>query len=62
MVELRKYIDGQGRIPYDDWLERVRDRNALNRIKARLKRLALGNEGERAPVGEGVMELKNQGG
>jgi putative addiction module killer protein len=58
MVDIRKYVDAQGRVPFDDWLVRVRDHDAVDRVKARLKRLERGNEGERAPVGEGVMEMK----
>lgn len=41
-----------------DWLGTLRDRAARARIEARLVRLADGNIGDAAPVGEGVSELR----
>lgn len=58
MVEIRKHEDGQGRIPFDDWLARVRDRRAVLKVTVRLDRLADGNEGDWKSVGEGVRELR----
>ena len=58
MVEIRKYVDEQGRIPYDDWLVHVRDRQAIARINTRIRQMEGGNEGDWKPVGEGVRELR----
>jgi putative addiction module killer protein len=40
------------------WLEGLKDRKAKARIQARIDRLALGNFGDVAPVGNGVSELR----
>lgn len=58
MVEVRKYRDRQGRVPFDDWLSRLRDRKAQRRIQLRIDRLSLGLEGDWKAVGGGVRELR----
>jgi len=40
------------------WLDNLRDIKGRARIQARIERLAAGNPGDVAPVGEGVSELK----
>jgi len=40
------------------WLDSLRDLRARARIQARIERLAMGNPGDVAPVGEGVSELR----
>lgn len=41
-----------------DWLSGLRDSRARTKVVARIKRLAFGNSGDIAPVGEGVSELR----
>lgn len=43
---------------FDDWMARLRDRDALRHIAARLDRLALGHWGDAKPVGADVLELR----
>ena len=43
---------------FSRWLRALRDRDARSRVLARIQRLALGNPGDVAPVGEGVSELR----
>jgi putative addiction module killer protein len=43
---------------YAKWFDRLRDRRARERIDARIRRLSLGDAGDCAPVGEGVLELR----
>lgn len=43
---------------FDAWLSGLRDRQARNRIAARIDRLAVGNFGDVNPVGQGVSELR----
>jgi putative addiction module killer protein len=57
-VELRYYQTSDGRQPFVDWLQGLRDRQARTRIQARLARVAVGNFGDAEPVGEGVLELR----
>ena len=52
------YADEQGKEPFTAWLNGLRDRVGRQRILARVARLAHGNFGDRAPVGEGVHELR----
>jgi len=40
------------------WLDGLRDRRAIARINARLRRVSLGNIGDTKSVGDGVSELR----
>ena len=40
------------------WVSDLRDRRAVERINARLRRVALGNFGDTEPVGDGVSEMR----
>jgi putative addiction module killer protein len=40
------------------WLDGLRDVRGRARIQARIERLAAGNRGDVAPVGEGVSEIR----
>ena len=52
MIEIRKTAH------FATWLDELRDIQARARIQARITRLADGNPGDVAPVGEGVSELR----
>ena len=43
---------------FSEWLDGLRDRAGRGRIAKRIERLAQGNFGDVAPVGEGVSELR----
>ena len=47
-----------GQVPFEDWLEDLKDKRAVARVLARLARVRLGNPGDCKPVGEGVSELR----
>ncbi len=55
---LEYYQQENGNIPFTEWLESLRDRVAVARIRIRLGRVRLGNFGITKPVGNGVFELK----
>jgi len=40
------------------WMKGLRDRRAVARINARLRRVSLGNFGDAKPVGGGISELR----
>lgn len=43
---------------FSRWLERLKDREARERIAKRIDRLTFGNPGDVRPVGQGVSELR----
>jgi len=58
MIEIRKYKDSLGHIPYDQWFTKLRDLRAKSRIQIRVDRLAIGLEGDSKSVGSGIRELR----
>jgi putative addiction module killer protein len=58
MIQLLRYQREDGREPFTEWLNGLRDLKAQARIRMRLNHLALGNFGDCEPVGEGVLELR----
>ena len=58
MIELLRYQREDGREPFTEWLDAVRDRAAQARIRVRLRQVQSGNFGDSEPVGEGVIELR----
>ena len=52
MIEIRKTET------FIKWLDDLKDIKARARVLARIERLAAGNPGDVAPVGEGVSELR----
>ena len=58
MVDIRKYRDSQGRIPFDEWINGIRDTRAKQRIQIRIRRLSLGLEGDWKSLGKGLRDLR----
>ena len=56
--EITSYGTSDGKFPFDEWLDSVRDRNVRFRIKSRLDRVEQGNLGDIKSVGQGVFELR----
>lgn len=56
--EIRLYTTAEGRIPYDEWFDSLRDINAKAKIIQRLERVSRGNFGDYRSLGEGVCELR----
>ncbi len=56
--EMRVYQTRNGREPFNEWLDSIRDIRTQDRIQARLERLEDGNFGDCHSVGEGVFELR----
>lgn len=60
--EILRYRTEAGEEPFTDWLRSLRDKQAQARIRVRIRRLEAGLFGDCAPVGEGVLELREHGG
>ncbi|HOO82863.1 MAG TPA: type II toxin-antitoxin system RelE/ParE family toxin [Alphaproteobacteria bacterium] len=52
------YQDENGKEPFTDWLNGLRDQKGRRAILKRIGRLELGLYGDCEPVGEGVLELR----
>lgn len=52
------YLTRNGKKPFKEWLNSLKDITARNAIRIRLDRVRLGNVGNNRLVGEGVHELK----
>ena len=57
-MELLRYRRVDGKEPFTEWLDGLRDKAASARIRIRLRRIEAGNFGDCEPVGEGVSELR----
>ena len=57
-IEVRVYQTPDGCSPFNDWLARLRDFRAIEKIDARIARLRSGHFGDCKAVGEGVLELR----
>lgn len=55
---LRIYSTSNGRRPFEEWIDSLKDQTTQARILVRLERVRLGNLGDWKPVGEGVGELR----
>ncbi len=53
-----EYVTEQGKTPYSDWLNNIKDKKAKAIVMARVDRMELGNLGDTKPVGDGVFELR----
>lgn len=56
--EIRNYLAADGREPFLEWLNALRDANVQGRIRVRINRVQQGNLGDSRSVGEGVFELR----
>ena len=58
MMQLLRYQREDGREPFSEWLNGLRDKMAQARIRLRLRQVEAGSLGDCEPVGEGVLELR----
>lgn len=56
--QLEIYITKDGKKPFINWLESLKDKQVRYRIKERLDRVALGNLGDHKSVGDSIFELR----
>ena len=60
--EIEVYRDLNGRAPYIEWFESIRDLKTRTRIQDRIDRIESGNLGDHKSVGNGVFELRFRSG
>jgi len=58
MMQLIRYQTEDGRVPFTEWLNGLRDKVAQARVRMRLRTAEAGNLGDSEPVGEGVIEMR----
>ncbi|MDO9272833.1 MAG: type II toxin-antitoxin system RelE/ParE family toxin [Rugosibacter sp.] len=58
MIEVRRYQRLDGEVPLTDWLAGMRDARARAKLEIRFRRVSMGIFGDIKPVGEGVLELR----
>ncbi|MBK8871073.1 MAG: type II toxin-antitoxin system RelE/ParE family toxin [Elusimicrobia bacterium] len=58
MKEIHRYQMSDGRSPYLEWFQSLKDDAVRNRVRERLARVRLGNFGDSDAVGQGVFEFR----
>src|SRR5437764_5155155 len=56
--EIRIYQTREGRFPFSEWFEHLRDQKTQQVVDSRLARVRLGNLGDAASLGGGLYELR----
>ncbi|MEG4005523.1 type II toxin-antitoxin system RelE/ParE family toxin [Microcoleus sp. Pol11C1] len=56
--DIQRYSTPDGKVPFSEWLDSLRDLKAKFKIERRLDRVGTGNFGDYRSVGEGVYELR----
>lgn len=56
--QLEIYETADGKRPFVEWLESLKDKSIRYRIKERLDRVSLGNLGDHKSINDGISELR----
>lgn len=57
-IQVDLYVTEDGKVPFIDWLNLLKDRTARAKIRVRLDRVRLGNLGDYKALGNGINELR----
>lgn len=52
------YVTASGKVPYQEWISRLRDKTAKAAITRRMIRIRIGDLGDHRSLGDGVSELR----
>ena len=58
LIEIKVLETDEGKVPFEEWYDSLKDKMTKVRIRRRLDRIELGNFGDTESVGEGVYELR----
>jgi putative addiction module killer protein len=53
-----QYVTNTGKVPYQEWLRRLKNKTAKASVIRRILRIELGDLGDHKRVGDGVSELR----
>lgn len=56
--EIELYITPNGKIPFSDWLDSLKDKRIKAEVSRRLERATAGNLGDHKSVGDDVYEMR----
>lgn len=56
--DIKEYLTADGKSPFAEWLQRLRDHQVRAVIRKRINRIRQGNFGDSKSVGDGVFELR----
>ena len=57
-IEIKVLETDEGKVPFEEWYDSLRDKVTKVRVRRRLDRIELGNFGDTESVGSGVYELR----
>lgn len=57
-IEIKLLETDEGKVPFEEWYDSLRDKVTKVRVRRRLDRIELGNFGDTESVGEGIYELR----
>lgn len=57
-IDIKVLETDEGKVPFEEWYDSLRDKVSKVRVRRRLDRIELGNFGDTSSVGEGVYELR----
>ncbi|MDJ0843058.1 type II toxin-antitoxin system RelE/ParE family toxin [Crocosphaera sp.] len=58
IIDIKLLETDEGKVPFEQWYDSIRDKVTKVRVRRRLDRVSLGNFGDTESVGEGVYELR----
>ena len=57
-IQIKLLEPDEGKVPFEQWYDSLKDKVTKVRIRRRLDRVELGNFGDTESVGEGIYELR----
>ena len=57
-IQIKLLETDEGKVPFEQWYDSLKDKVTKVRIRRRLDRVELGNFGDTESVGEGIYELR----